>query len=444
MTFYRATTRFAVISLVLVVTVACGMKGPPRPPVSIVPSQIDLPEIARVTDRVYLTFQVPASDSDGDSPGDIERVEVYGVTTQPTLDRPTEEFSDDWLDVATLVASIPVRPSGTTSPEILSDSDKTESEADSFRDRFDDGFVAQGELITVVEQLTPESFIPVVIDDDEGEDEEDEKDEPGRLMPVSFVAPPIPMPAIRSYVAFGVSSRRREGDPSPMAIVPLTEPPESPQPVTVTYTAESVSVQWEEPEYFRYLSQPDQPTEGFLESAPVLDVSAASEYVVLDLANTGDPDFDRPVGLEEPQSVTVYTNSEIEFGITACYAVQTLEHVTEDLEIYGNASPATCVVFTDTFPPTPPTGLIAVADTGSINLVWDENTESDIDGYLVLRGLASDGTLEPLTAEPVKEPTYRDTLVVSGEQYFYQVIAVDSVVPRNASLPSGQIVQTAR
>jgi hypothetical protein len=176
----------------------------------------------------------------------------------------------------------------------------------------------------------------------------------------------------------------------------------------------------------------------------VLDISAASEYVVLDLANTGDPDFERPVPLEGPQSVTVYTDSEIEFGTTACYAVQTLEHVTEDLEIYGNASPATCVVFTDTFPPAPPTGLIAVADAGSINLVWDENSESDIDGYLILRGLASEGTLQPLTAEPVKEPTYRDTFVVSGEQYVYQVIAVDSVVPRNASLPSGQIIQTAR
>ena len=116
-------TRFAVISLVLVVTVACGMKGPPRPPVSIVPSQIDLPEISRVTDRVYLTFQVPASDSDGDTPADIERVEVYGVTTQPTLDRPAEDFSDDWLDAATLVATIPVRPPGVTPPEILSDSE---------------------------------------------------------------------------------------------------------------------------------------------------------------------------------------------------------------------------------------------------------------------------------------------------------------------------------
>ena len=80
MTFYRETVRFAVTSLTLVVTVACGMKGPPRPPVSIVPSQIDLLDIARVTDRVYLTFQIPASDSDGDSPGDIERVEVYGLS----------------------------------------------------------------------------------------------------------------------------------------------------------------------------------------------------------------------------------------------------------------------------------------------------------------------------------------------------------------------------
>ena len=444
MTFYNATARFAVILLVLAVTVACGMKGPPRPPVSIVPSQIELPDIARVRDRVYLTFQVPASDSDGDSPADIERVEVYGVTTQPTSDRPSEEFSDDWLEAATLVASISVRPPGLMPAEVLSDGDEIESEDNSSPNRFEDELVAQGELITIVEQLTPESFIAVVIDDEDEDEDEDEEDDSGRLIPVPFVAPPIPMPAIRSYVAFGVSSRRREGDPSPMAIVPLTEPPESPGPVTVTYTAGAVSVQWEEPEYFRYRVQPEQPAGEFLESEPVLDVSEASEYVILDLASAGDPDSERPEPLGEPQSVTGYTDSEITFGTTACYAVQTLEHVNEDLEIYGDASPATCVVFTDTFPPAPPTGLIAVTDAGSINLVWNENTESDIDGYLVLRGLASDATLEPLTPEPINEPTYRDTSVVSGEQYVYQVMAVDHVVPRNVSQPSGQITQTAR
>ena len=150
------------------------MKGPPRPPVSIVPSQIELPDIARVRDRVYLTFQVPASDSDGDSPADIERVEVYGVTTQPTSDRPSEEFSDDWLEAATLVASISVRPPGLMSAEVLSDGDEIESEDDSSPNRFEDEFVAQGELITIIEQLTPESFIAVVIDDDDEDEDEDE------------------------------------------------------------------------------------------------------------------------------------------------------------------------------------------------------------------------------------------------------------------------------
>ena len=188
MTFYNATARFAVILLVLAVTVACGMKGPPRPPVSIVPSQIELPDIARVRDRVYLTFQVPDSDSDGDSPADIERVEVYGVTTQPTLDRLSEEFSDDWLDAATLVASIPVRPPGITPPEVLSDPDDIENEEDSSPNRFEDELVAQGELITVVERLTPESFIPVVIGDDD-EEEEDENQSPQLILCMSQIFP---------------------------------------------------------------------------------------------------------------------------------------------------------------------------------------------------------------------------------------------------------------
>ena len=115
--------------------------------------------------------------------------------------------------MATLVASISVRPPGLMPAAVLSDGDEIESEEDSSPNRFEDGFVAQGELITVVERLTPESFIPVVIGDDDEEEDDNEEDDSGRLIPVAFVAPPIPMPAIRSYVAFGVSSRRREGDP---------------------------------------------------------------------------------------------------------------------------------------------------------------------------------------------------------------------------------------
>ena len=45
---------------------------------------------------------------------------------------------------------------------------------------------------------------------------------------------------------------------------------------------------------------------------------------------------------------------------------------------------------------------------GSINLIWDANTEADLGGYLVLRGEAPGDTLQPLTPEPIKETRYQD------------------------------------
>ena len=449
--------------LLVAVMTACGQKGPPRPPVRIVPARIvgptsivgavstnagsveadgDTVLIARMSDRVYLTFWVPASDSDGSTPGDIERVEVYGVTTQPTDRRPAEVFSEDWLEAATLVATVPVRRSVLTPPRVEDDAQQ-DDDAPAMNE---DGFVAQGELVTIVERLTPETLVPVTIgDEDEGEEEDEDNDESDRLIPMPFVGPPLPMPPVRSYVAFGVSSTGREGDASAMVAVPLVTPPEPPGPVMVEYTAGTVRVEWEALERGRQLVQAEEPLETFLESQPILlEEGEAPEYVIFDLVDTGDPDMELPRMLRPPGEQTSYTDSNVAYGTTACYAVRMLEHVDDELEVYGDASPATCIVFTDTDAPAAPTGLIAVSDTGSISLVWNDNSESDIAGYVVLRGSASDATLQPLTPEPVTYPTYQDTDVVAGEQYIYQVIAVDNAVPPNVSQPSGQITEFAR
>ena len=47
-----------------------------------------------------------------------------------------------------------------------------------------------------------------------------------------------------------------------------------------------------------------------------------------------------------------------------------------------------CVTPRDIYPPAAPKGLAAVASTGWIDLIWDPNTEADLAGYLVLRGVA--------------------------------------------------------
>lgn len=447
---------------------ACGARGAPLPPLITLPGTIVAPEATRLADRVYLEFDAPESDSDGTTPGDIERIEVYALTTQPTDRRPREAFSEDWLDAATLIAVLPVRvpdaalgaalPDAASEPmpelaDILEDVQNREAATGPVA-FFE---VVQGAAVTVVERLTPETLVPVTVGDEDEEDEEDE--ETDRILPMPLVSPPAPEPPIRSYVAFGVSSRNRMGEPSALVDVPLVAPPPPPGPATVSYTAGSIEIVWEEPPTLRLAVQAEEVEPPTLASVPVVEGQEPSVYVVYDVAASGDPDVERPQRLVEPNSEASYTDSELTFAEARCYAVRVLDYVDSrrlqaglpaaglpaaGLQLLGDASPATCVVLTDTFQPAAPAGLIAVVDTNGISLVWDENSEEDLAGYVVLRGTPPDATLQPLTAEPLAETAYQDTDVTAGGRYVYRVLALDNAVPPNASPLSEPVTETAR
>jgi fibronectin type 3 domain-containing protein len=98
----------------------------------------------------------------------------------------------------------------------------------------------------------------------------------------------------------------------------------------------------------------------------------------------------------------------------------------------------------DTFPPAAPTGLAAVSGPGAINLIWDANKDTDLAGYLVLRGEAPGDTLQPLTAQPIRETRYVDRAVQAGVTYVYAVIAVDRAATPNRSALSNRVQETAR
>lgn len=447
MTRFRTVIRLAALGALAALLAACGARGAPRPPLRIVPDTVRQTVATRLGDRVYVEFTAPDRDTDGTMPGDIAWIEVYAVTTQPTEQRPEEAFSDDWLDAATLVAVLPVRFPGASPSDPLPE---LEDLLDDVQNRdavtgpvafFE---VAQGEAVTVVERLTPETLVPVTVGDPEDEEEdEDEDEEPDRIVPLPLVSPPIPPPPVRSYVGFAVSSRGRLGDPSGMVAVPLVTPPLPPGPAVVTYTATSVEVTWEEPPTFRLPVQEEQVEPPALQSTPVLEWLEPSQYVVYDVAASGDPDVERPARLAPPASEPSHSDAAVTFPDTRCYEIRVLDYV-EEREILGDPSPATCVVLTDTFPPVAPTELIAVADTTGISLVWDENAEADLAGYVVLRGTAADATLQPLTVEPVVRTAYQDTDVMTGQRYFYRVLAVDNAVPPNASPPSEVVTEIAR
>jgi hypothetical protein len=140
-----------------------------------------------------------------------------------------------------------------------------------------------------------------------------------------------------------------------------------------------------------------------------------------------------------PITGPTYTDSRVVWGEERCYTVRSVESVS-DLTIESDAPAAACVTLRDTFAPAAPANLQSSPGEGAISLIWDPNAESDLAGYLVLRG-DSAATLEPITPAPIQETTFRDQVAV-GRRFTYAVKAVDKA--GNQSSPSKTVEEEAR
>jgi hypothetical protein len=236
-------------------------------------------------------------------------------------------------------------------------------------------------------------------------------------------APPAAAPAgspypTRIYAIRGLSRSNRPGPPSTRVVVPLVDAVAPPSAVAVQMpTEKAVVVDWTPP-----VAEAGMPPLGF------------NVYRREDTTTVLNPS-----PLAEPK----FEIGNVEYGKEQCFvvrAVQTLQNVT--LESLPSA-PA-CLTPMDKFPPAAPKGLRTVAEDGAVGLVWDQNAEADLGGYLVLRGEVPGDTLQPLTPQPIKDASYRDATVKPGVRYVYVVVAVDSAAPRNQSPPSAREEVTAR
>jgi hypothetical protein len=115
-----------------------------------------------------------------------------------------------------------------------------------------------------------------------------------------------------------------------------------------------------------------------------------------------------------------------------------------ELQVEGEDTPTVTVVAHDVFPPATPAGLQAVfsgpGQKPFIDLIWGPDMEPDLAGYNVYRHQAG-GQAVKLNSDLVKTPTFRDTDVLAGHQYFYSVSAVD--VRGNESVRSEEAGEAA-
>jgi hypothetical protein len=407
---------------------ACGKKGAPLPPLLRIPATVGDPIAARVDDEVFVRLTVPTANVDGHAPGDVARIEVYALTADRA---PTSEDDPEKLrQLSTLVATQEVRrplpplpPAKPGEPEPVP---------------LPPGpGVDQGAQIVVRDRLTPAARVPVILPRVQTETRLPET----ASLPGPLVAPDSPEP-VRYYYAVAVNANGRYGVMQNFLPVPLGSTSSAPSAPKVTYDAKALTITWAPPRDARGIVPPTEP--GVLPSRSLGLSSAPTTYDVYEVARdqAGNASPTMPTALTPaPVAEFQVTAPLTTFGTERCFLVRPVD-IVHGYHVRGPASPTTCVTPADTFPPSPPTSLAAVANADGINLIWDPSDTADVVGYMVLRSRLPDATLAPAMEAPISETSFIDRGVRPGVTYAYVVVAVDRA--GNRSEHSNRIEETAR
>jgi len=397
--------------------VGCGKSGPPLPPLVKLPVAPADIVAARHGNSVDVSFTVPAANTDGTRPANVASADVYAITAPITV----PPLSDaNLLKYGTKVGTVEVK--APRDPNLTADVDDPSDEVDAPEGPGLD----QGAPARVKEPLTPAMQKPVIVPAD--------KHAPAPAAVASadapLLGPPSAMP-VRTYVAFGLSTRGRKGPLSKRVVVPLVPPPPAPSAPTIKYSETAVSLAWPP------VSSSGPPNGDLLPSRTI--GTAPPPSITYNVYDASDPGGVIKL-TEKPVDATTYSDPRITWGQKRCYTVVAAETI-EGATIESEAPPPVCKTLVDTFPPAAPKNLNSISGEGAINLIWEPNSEPDLAGYIVLRGVDPAQTLEPITSSPIVEPSFRDN-VQAGIAYVYAIRAVDKA--GNVSEPSARIVDTAR
>jgi hypothetical protein len=387
--------------------IACGKEGPPLPPIVRIPAAPVELRAERRGDAVDINLVVPAANTDGTRPADVERVDVYAITAPASIT--DEQLVKQAMRVGSVDVKAPRDPDETVDPdEPLED---VEAPGGTGLD--------QGAKASFVERLTPESVKPAEASS------RSERPAPVRPLAGAPLGPPV-----RVYAGVAVSTRGRRGPFSSRTPVPLTAPPPPVSALKARYDETTIELTWNGPSARRPMQEA---ATGDLLSARLVGLAfPTTAYNVYEvIAPTERDPVPSEVRLTETAvDETRFENKRIEWGVERCFRIRTVQTY-DRLTIESDASSDVCVTPVDTFPPKPPANVQVVPSEGAISLIWQRGDESDLIGFVVLRGSPGAEALTAVTPAPIPEAAFTDK-VAPGVRYVYAVEAVDKAGNRSA------------
>lgn len=137
-----------------------------------------------------------------------------------------------------------------------------------------------------------------------------------------------------------------------------------------------------------------------------------------------------------------YHDAQVSLGATYEYFVRSVVQNSGE-SVGSDDSNRLTITVRDVFPPSAPTGLVAVpvpAEHGNaprIDLSWNVNPETEVAGYNVYRSEQEDTPGARLNSQLLPTPAFGDMSTVAGQRYFYRITAVDR--SGNESEPSAVV-----
>lgn len=364
-------TRRTALALLVIVTVACGKRGDPRPPIPIIPAATSDLVVTQRADRVLLSWSYPSLTTAGKNLTDIRRISVYRY----------EE-------------PLPVAPGGRDPKTLMpGDVDPTQPQPVVMFSRIPTVPQAQfTKLSTRIDSIEKANLAEATAG--------------ARLL--FHDTPPFrssdgrPVRLTYAVVTEGATARSQPSNLAVIVPLPVGFPPTG---LTATARAEGVTLTW---------TTPQQAVGGT--GPPIV-----SGYNVYRTApGTAPGELEIAINTA-PVTETTYTDAPA-FGEHE-YRVSAVATTGPPLVQSGLSAPAKAA-FRDLVPPAAPATVTALLETKLVRLLWDAVEAPDLAGYNVYR-IEGPYRLK-LNPAPLKESNFLDISIDIGIGYSYEVTAIDT------------------
>ncbi len=369
----------------ILLALACGKRGDPRPPVPVIPQATSDLVVTQRADQVILSWSYPSLTTAGRSLTSIDRINVLRYTEElpaSAVGRDPNTILPGDIDPTipepvTLFSKIPTIPAA----QFL----RLSSRVDSI-ERANLATATAGSRLVYAD--TPPFRSPS-----------------GRPMRVTY-----------AVVTEGGTSK---SDISNLAIIvplPVATPPAG---LTATAKAEGITLGWETPK-----------TSVRGEEAPVIE----GYHVYRTAPGEALTDFSSPIN-NAPVKGTTYTDvppyGEHEYRVSAVAMSGTPT-------IQSAVSAPVRATFKDLVPPPVPTGVTPLLETNRVRLLWEPVEAADLQGYLIYR---IEGRFRlKLSPHPWTDTHFIDASIDIGIPYVYEVTAIDKAGNESAAAKSETII----